>query len=127
MRPGVLAGLIFFSASAAWAQPVPFPDTRTSPGIRLPSAEEFAGAMARGRAEIPPLENDASRFRYTPSGTTFGIGPFRADAFETAGSGRRTSMKPGFRLDGVRVFGGAVSGTVDGRGGMLTLHWGGSE
>lgn len=127
MRPGVFAGLVFFSASAACAQSVSFQDNRTSPGINLPSSDEFAGVKAPNQADVPAIVNDTNQYRYTPSGRDFGIGPFRAAPFEAAGAGRRTSMKPGFRLDGVHIFGGAVSGSIDGRGGMLMLHWGGSR
>jgi hypothetical protein len=125
MRPGVLAGLVFFSASAACAQSVAFSDK--PPGIRLPSADQFAGAMARDRADVPPLDNDAGHFRYTPSSREFGIGPLRADTAGMSGIGHRPGVKPHFRLDGVSVLGGSISGSMDGRGGMLSLHWGGND
>ena len=127
MRTGVLAGLVFFSASAACAQPVAFSDNPASPGIRLPSADQFTGAMMRDRADVPPLENDATSLRYTPSSREFAIGPLRADSAGASGIGHRPGVKPHFRLDGVSVLGGSVSGSMDGRGGMLSLHWGGND
>jgi hypothetical protein len=129
MRPGVLAGLVFFSASAACAQPAAVLDNLRSPGIMLPSADDFAAGYAKAQkpADFPPLTDDSSRLQYIPSSSEFGIGPLRADTAKSVGTGRRASVKPGFRLEGVRVFGGSISGSLDGRGGMLALHWGGNN
>jgi hypothetical protein len=129
MHPGVFAGLVFFSAAAADAQTVVIPDNKSLPGIRLPSSDEFAGrfAPAPRSTDAPFLAAETAAIHYVPSSREFGIGPLRANAFESGSNGRRPSMKPGFRLEGVRVFGGAVSGSVDGRGGLLTLHWDGGN
>ena len=129
MHPGVSAGLVFFSAAAADAQTIVVPDNKSLPGIRLPSSDVFTGRYApvSRPADAPFLAEQSAPNRYAPSGREFGIGPFRASAFDTGGTGRRTSVKPGFRLEGVEVFGASVSCSLDGRGGMLSLHWDANE
>lgn len=54
----------------------------------------------------------------------FSIGPFHAEAVTRyASRGRRAHMAPHYRLEGLTVLGGALGGSVDGRGGMVTLEW----
>jgi hypothetical protein len=54
----------------------------------------------------------------------FAIGPFHADTVtKFSRRGGKAHVAPHYRLDGVSVFGGAIGGSVDGRGGMLTLQW----
>ena len=54
----------------------------------------------------------------------FSIGPLHADAV-TRFSGRsgKAHLVPHYRLDGITVLGGSVGGSIDGRGGMVTLNW----
>jgi hypothetical protein len=57
-------------------------------------------------------------------GGGFSIGPIHADAV-TRFSGRsgKAHMVPHYRVEGVTVFGGSIGGSIDGRGGMVTLNW----
>jgi hypothetical protein len=67
-----------------------------------------------GPERAPPLSGSGG----------FAIGPFHADTVTkfSARSGK-AHLSPHYRLDGVTLFGGAIGGSVDGRGGMLTLQW----
>ena len=84
MHPGVSAGLVFFSAAAADAQTIVVPDNKSLPGIRLPSSDVFTGRYApvSRPADAPFLAEQSAPNRYAPSGREFGIGPFRASAFD---------------------------------------------
>lgn len=124
MRAAALTGLVVLTAFAAHANPLAIPDRQH---LVLPSSDAIAGryALERARADSVLLEGDAARVHYTPSGRGFSIGPFEADGTTEVGLGRRGGFKPHYRLEGVSVIGGSIGGSVDGRGAMLSLRWGG--
>jgi hypothetical protein len=128
MRAAVLTGLLVLTAPAVNANPFALPDNQP-PRLTLPSQDAFAGryAQARAKADSALLDDETGRLHYTPSAGGFGIGPIRADGADADGLGRRHGPKPHYRLDGVSVLGGSVGGSVDGRGAMLSLHWGGNN
>jgi hypothetical protein len=124
MRAAALTGLLVLTAFAANANPLAAPDNEH---FTLPSQDAVAGryALARARADSALLGGDTARVHYTPTERGFSIGPLRADGAQEVGLGRRGGFKPHYRLEGVSVMGGSVGGTVDGRGAMLSLRWGG--
>lgn len=124
MRAAALTGLLVLTAFAAHANPLAISDSHR---LTLPSPDATAEryALARARADSVLLDGDTTRVHYTPSRRGFSIGPFHADGTEEVGLGRRGGFKPHYRLEGVSVMGGSVGGSVDGRGAMLSLHWGG--
>jgi hypothetical protein len=128
MRAAWLTGIVLLAASAATASPLTFADNRPSRLI-LPSQDTVVGryALAREQADSVLLGNEASRTHYTPSKSSFGLGPIRADGAQEEGFGRRRGLRPRYRLEGVNVLGGSVGGSIDGRGAMLSLHWGGNS
>lgn len=73
------------------------------------------------RADDPPLLGPEPASPAAPAGLS--IGPFHAEAGDDFRPGRRHHLAPRYRLDGVSVFGGSVSGTLSSRGGMITLQW----
>lgn len=128
MRAAWLAGIVLLTASAAAAGPLTFPDNRPS-RLMLPSQDSIAGryALARARADSFLLGDEAAHTRYTPPQQGFGIGPIRADGTDADSLGRRRGLRPRYRLQGFSVLGGSIGGSVDGRGAMLNLHWGGNN
>jgi hypothetical protein len=72
--------------------------------------------------EILPLLGPA---RPVPGGvnTGFSIGPIHADAITRYSRSGKPHLAPHYRIDGVTVLGGSLGGSVDGRGGMVTLNW----
>jgi hypothetical protein len=92
-----------------------------SPAVHQPIAlsnhETFA---AHPRADLPLLGPAPTP---PPSGSGFSIGPIHADMMTRTSRGGRVSYKPHYRLDGVTFLGGSIGGSIDGRGGMLTLQW----
>ncbi len=128
MRAAVLTGIVLLTASAANANPLTFSGNPPS-RLVLPSLDAVAGryALARARADSVLLGDESSRIHYTPSQAGFGIGPIRADGADSDGLGRRHGLRPHYRLEGVSVLGGSVGGSIDGRGAMLSLHWGGNN
>jgi hypothetical protein len=76
--------------------------------------------IERRRADLPLLGPDIP----PPPSSGFSLGPLRAEGFtSTAGKNGRVRVKPHIRLEGVSVLGGSVGGSLDTRGGMLTLNW----
>ncbi|HEY1837733.1 MAG TPA: hypothetical protein VGG36_08765 [Rhizomicrobium sp.] len=126
MRAVVLTGLLLLTASAVHANPLSLSESQR---LTLPSADVMAGryALVRARAQSMLPDRDAIHVHYTPSQRGFGIGPLRADGTDSGGLGRRHGLKPHYRLEGVRLLGGSIGGSIDGRGAMLSLHWGGNN
>jgi hypothetical protein len=60
-----------------------------------------------------------------PAGATsgFSVGPIRADSITRFSRNGKARLSPHYSLEGVTVLGGSIGGSVDGRGGMLTLNW----
>jgi hypothetical protein len=126
MRAAVLTGCLLLTASEVHANPLAFPQNQR---LAMPSADVMAGrdALARARAQLSLPDREIIHVRYTPSQHGFGIGPLRADGSDMDGLGRRRGLKPHYRLEGVRLLGGSIGGSIDGRGAMLSLHWGGNN
>lgn len=128
MRAAWLTGIVLLAASAVTASPLTFADNRPSRLI-LQSQDTVVGryVLAQARADSVLLGDEAARTHYTPSRSSFGLGPIRADGAQEEGFGRRHALRPRYRLEGVNILGGSVGGTIDGRGAMLNLHWGGNN
>ncbi len=120
MRAAVLGVLFVIAESGAHAggAAVLAPEPKSFP-LALPDQPLFARPP---RAVEPPLLGPE---RQAPSAATgLSIGPFRAVGITNElGRGRHPHPTPHYRLEGVTVLGGAVGGSVDGRGGMVTLEW----
>ena len=111
-----LAGAVA-NGTAAIADPA---SLSASPRLEIPDHAHFTHYV---RTEDLPLLGPDRGLPFAAS-QGFSIGPFHAEAVTRyAGRGRRQHLAPHYRLEGVSVFGGAVGGSVDGRGGMVTLEW----
>ena len=128
MRAAVLIGL---ALAVSVAEAAPFAGLQSgAANLDIQKAERaglaFSGhgrfAETTRRPDLPLLGPERAPPLSGAGG--FAIGPFHADTI-TKFSGRsgRAHLSPHYRLDGVTLFGGAVGGSVDGRGGMLTLQW----
>ncbi|MFL5240173.1 MAG: hypothetical protein ACJ8EL_21765 [Rhizomicrobium sp.] len=74
----------------------------------------------RRRANLPLLGPQPT----PPPSPGFSIGPIRAEGFSAQmGKNGKMRFKPHYRLDGVSVLGGSIGGSLDTRGGMVTLNW----
>ena len=75
-----------------------------------------------------PHRNDVPLLGPVPtlpsSGSGLVIGPIRAEMIaRTSPRTGRVSFKPHYTLNGVTLLGGAIGGSLDTRGGMVTLQW----
>ena len=120
MRAAVL-GVAFAGAVASGTVATAEPSTiAAGPRLEIPDRPHFARHLPTedlpllGPERGPPLAQSQG----------FSIGPFRAEAATRyGGRGRRAHLAPHYRLEGMTVFGGAIGGSMDGRGGMVTLEW----
>ena len=128
MRAAALLVAALLAASTAGAEPstglqsspAPYRDTASNaPLAGLSSPVRFAAAR---RNDLPLLGPQPQMPAAASSG--FSIGPLHADTVTrySARSGK-AHFAPHYQLDGVTVLGGAIGGSLDGRGGMLTLQW----
>lgn len=116
----VLAVLAALPAAAAPHAPRPAPPAAGAHGPRGP-------LRIRIPIERPPHQDDLplrlEPYRpqaYDPlKGSTVSVGPLRA---RLGGSAKRAHIAR-YRLEGVDIMGGSVSGTFDGRGARLNLRW----
>ncbi|MGH6870631.1 MAG: hypothetical protein ACREHE_03910 [Rhizomicrobium sp.] len=120
MRAALVAGILAMTSMAAAAKPPALPDGPFL--LRLtthfvPDTARQNDSVAGGPAEAAQPWQDAR----------LGI---RAEAVSdplvNPRSGKHKTVMQ-YRLDGVRVFGGAVGGSLSGRGAVLTLHWSNGE
>jgi hypothetical protein len=124
MRAG-LAGAVLYAATAAHAGTLWTSQLRNGnaqpPSIARPLDFSTHAPLARyNRADVPLLGPE----RAPPSSAGFSIGPLRAEGFTNEiGKGGRVRFRPHYRLEGVSVLGGSIGGSLDTRGGMLTLNW----
>jgi len=85
--------------------------------LALPDQMHFT---MRHRADLPLLGPQPT----PPPSPGFSIGPIRAEGFSAQlGKNGKLRFKPHYRLDGVSVFGGSIGGSIDTRGGIVTLNW----
>jgi hypothetical protein len=111
-----LAGAVT-SGTATIALPSGF---AASPRLEIPDRPHFARHVPT--EDLPLLGPDRGPPFAQAQG--FSIGPFRAEAVTRySGRGRHQRLAPHYRLQGVTVLDGALGGSVDGRGGMVTLEW----
>jgi hypothetical protein len=133
MRTGssVLLVLAALTASAAARPPSP-------PATPMPAQHDFEVDRAASRIDLP--SQDAFLYRHEhgddsdtlmlgnprthpapvgASGPSITIGSFHA---EFGGTGDRVHLAH-YTLVGVRVMGGTVSGTIDGRSARVAIHW----
>jgi hypothetical protein len=111
-----LAGAVANGAAVA-AEPSAL---SASPRIEIPDHPHFARHVPT--EDLPLLGPD--RGLPFAQNRGFSIGPFHAEAMTNySGRGRRQRLTPHYRLEGMTVLGGAIGGSVDGRGGMVTLEW----
>ena len=128
MRAVLYLALAVFSTSATRAAGFPEPavpltsqdETTTTPAL-VGVSERTPPGMGHPRERLPLLGPPPTM----PGGATsgFSIGPIRADSITRFSHTGKARLSPHYRLDGVSVFGGTIGGSVDGRGGMLTLNW----
>jgi len=93
-----------------------------------PRPRAFSAIGTQPKFEVPrsrdrlPLLGPA---RPMPGGDNsgFSIGPIHADAITRYSRSGKPHLAPHYRLEGVTVLGGSLGGSVDGRGGMVTLNW----
>ncbi|HEY1962411.1 MAG TPA: hypothetical protein VGG69_08335 [Rhizomicrobium sp.] len=112
----VLAGAAA-NGTAAMAEPL---GIAAAPRLEIPDRPHFARHVPT--EDLPLLGPDRGMPFAQSQG--FSIGPFRAEAVTRyGGRGRRQRLAPHYRLEGVTVLGGAIGGSLDGRGGMVTLEW----
>lgn len=79
-------------------------------------------ALPAHHADLPLLGPERAPPPSAPGG--FSIGPLHADTItKFSRRGGKAHLAPHYRLDGVTLFGGALGGSIDGRGGMVTLQW----
>jgi len=135
MRTAVLLGFALAAASAVHAAPLtnagPVANLQPGPAtLDLEHSDRAAlGFSGHGRFVEPARHADLPLLgpeRAPPlSGTGgFSIGPFHADTItKFSRRGGKAHLAPHYRLDGVTLLGGAIGGSVDGRGGMVTLQW----
>lgn len=81
------------------------------PKFELPQSRENLPLLGPQRP-MPGLQNSG-----------FSIGPIHAEAITRYSRSGKPRLAPHYRLDGVTVLGGSVGGSIDGRGGMVTLNW----
>ena len=111
-----LAGAVA-SGTAAIAAPA---ELATSPRLEIPDRLHFA---RHGPSEDLPLLGPERGLPFAQN-QGFSIGPFHAEAATRySGRGRRARLAPHYRVEGLTVLGGAIGGSLDGRGGMVTLEW----
>jgi hypothetical protein len=93
-----------------------------APTTRAPLAfSDHPTFAATHRPDLPLL---APAPAAPSSGSGFAIGPIRAEMIaKTSPRTGRVSYKPHYSLNGVTLFGGAIGGSLDTRGGMVTLQW----
>jgi hypothetical protein len=120
MRAAVLATVVAVAqVPAAYAASSVFSSLEPRV-VRLSIPDQPRFAHREHDADLPLLGREMPQ----PASAEFSIGPFHAEGMsEEAGRGRRARLAPHYRLDGVSVLGGSVGGSLDGRGGMLTLDW----
>jgi hypothetical protein len=129
MRAAVLIGLALVAASVAHAGPMvglqagaANPDVEHSGRAALDLSGHGRFIEPARRADLPLLGPERAPPLSGSGG--FAIGPFHADTVtKFSRRGGKAHLAPHYRLDGVTLFGGAIGGSVDGRGGMLTLQW----
>jgi hypothetical protein len=74
----------------------------------------------RHRADLPLLGPQPQ----PPPSRGFSIGPIRAEGFSAQmGKNGKMRFKPHYHLDGISVLGGSIGGSIDTRGGIVTLNW----
>jgi hypothetical protein len=117
MHAAALAGILVVIATAAVARPPMAPEGPFF--LHLPNPDGFAYAQHPAQSDVIALERQGPPTA-PQSGLSFG--PIHAQTVSDPRPGRH---KPVMRydVDGVKLFGGAVGGSVGDHGAMLTLHW----
>jgi hypothetical protein len=119
MRSAILAGILVLAATVATAKPPLAPDAPFQ--LKIPSEDRMAATYALRAGQSDALALNRPNAPQAPaSGLSFG--PIRAEAVADTRPGRRHTVMQ-YSLDGVHVFGGAVGGSLSGRGAVLSLHW----
>jgi hypothetical protein len=121
MRAAVLAGVFVFTASVAVAGP--FAAVPASPVTRLmlPSQDRMAAEFARrGSTDTALIDSRESAPPDKQSGLF--IQTLQVDTAGDPRPGRRRQILQ-YRLEGMSVLGGAIGGSLGGRGAILSLQW----
>jgi hypothetical protein len=124
MRAGPLAGVFLIGtalpalADSAGPRAQPAPPTaqirphnfriRLYPGFRMKMPNDDARLMLGRQSR-----------QETQYGVSFHLGPFRTTL---GGNGRKAGIA-NYRLEGVDLFGGSISGQVNGRGARIYVRW----
>ncbi len=88
------------------------------PHLRLPGEQDYQNLAASQNGSSPVFGPSDVRFTTTSKPSGFSIGPIRAESEII--NGRRHVH---YRLEGMHLMGGDISGSVSGHGAMLSLHW----
>jgi len=88
------------------------------PRLRLPGEQDYASLVASQNGSSPVFGPSDARFAATSKPSGFSVGPIRAEPEII--NGRRHVH---YRLEGMHVMGGDISGSVNPHGAMLSLHW----
>jgi hypothetical protein len=114
MRASLLAIAMFFGAALpVVAADARGPDTHTVPlrlhlGLEMPRPSDEDSLLLR-----------PSRARAGARAVTFSLGPFRT---RLGGDGKKMSIAH-YNLEGLDLFGGSISGRLDGRGARIYVRW----
>jgi hypothetical protein len=130
MRAAFWFALTLLSASAVQAGDLSVrPPLLTKPpsdgSVRALTSQSDGAPLMVGRPR--PHENlpllGPQRPMPTASNSGFSIGPFHADTITRYSRSGKAHLAPHYSVSGMTLLGGTIGGSVDGRGGMLTLNW----
>ncbi|HEY2071092.1 MAG TPA: hypothetical protein VGG48_16160 [Rhizomicrobium sp.] len=116
MRAAILASILALAATGVSAKPPTVAPDGPSFSLKLPSESRFYARSARQSDTFAPDSTAAAQ----PGGVSLGF--VQAEAVRDDRPGKHRSVMQ-YRLNGVQVMGGAVGGSLDGRGAVVTLHW----
>ncbi|HSC18454.1 MAG TPA: hypothetical protein VLC74_06025 [Rhizomicrobium sp.] len=128
MRAPVCFAAAVLSATAVSAAGLPQDTLALTKLDSDPSRRPLSAIAAQPKFDLPrsrerlPLLGPT---RPMPGGvnTGFSIGPIHADAITRYSRSGKPHLAPHYRIDGVTILGGSLGGSVDGRGGMVTINW----
>jgi len=121
-----LAVCLVLLASAAPATAAPLhirpPDSdfvrNDEPRLRLPGEQDYQNLAASQNGSSPVFGPSDARFTTTSKPSGFSVGLIHAESETING---RSHVH--YRLEGMHVMGGDISGSVSGHGAMLSLRW----
>jgi len=106
-------GLFQFDGDREVRAPTP------TPALILPARPSFV--PARHGADMPLLGRPGLQMT-DQAQPVLSIGPLQLEQKPQFGRKRRMGF-PGYRVGGLKLFGGSLGGSIDGRGGSLSISW----